>query len=302
MFQPEVGTVPHTGLRYLRAGAGEPAVFLHGWGAFKELWWDTLRALAPHYTVIALDWPGHGSPPLPPDSEVLSALAQQTIETCQALDLRQVTLVGHSLGGNVAARVALERADLIARLVLVAAAIDAAHLSRLSRIYVHPRWGERAIRLERRITAPLRPIGARVPHEHRGSYLRAWARRTFYMSHVETQVLHHFLAALHRGSIGDRVADIAQPALIITGARDPLVHPRQAKILADTIPGAELVVIEGALHTPMDERPDEFQQALLRFLQAHPLDDRHEPKRQQEHPATRSTTSEDRAKEDYRLR
>ena len=269
-FQPGTGIAPGTGLHYLHAGAGDPVILLHGWGASKEIWWGTLKALAPAYSTFAFDWPGHGSPALDADRDVLAALVEVTAATCSALGLERITLAGHSLGGNVAVRVAIAYPDLVANLILVNAAVDAEHLSKPSRLLADPRWGETVLRLERRLTRPFARFGARVPHEHAGGSFRAWTRRTGYMARVDTRVLHSFLVALHQGSLGEQVHAIKQPTLIVTGKRDPLVQPRQAYQLARTIPDAELAIIDGAYHVPMDERPAELHRTLLAFLEEHP--------------------------------
>jgi pimeloyl-ACP methyl ester carboxylesterase len=272
-FEPEQGTVAGTGLRYIVAGRGHPVVFVHGWGAFKEVWWGTLRALSPFVRAIALDLPGHGSPTLARNEPILDGLTHILEATCEELDLGSFTLVGHSLGGNIAARVALERPDLVSQLVLVAAATHTAYLSRLSRVYTSPQWGIRIVRFNRALTRPIIRWGTRIPHNHGGGVIRPWARRAAYMAHVEPETLHTFLAALYEGSLGERVAGIRQPTLIITGARDPLVAPALADHLAQILPDARLVVIPGAFHNPMDEQPTAFNSALLAFLHTQNLTD-----------------------------
>jgi pimeloyl-ACP methyl ester carboxylesterase len=245
-------------------------VLLHGWGAFKEIWWGTIKALAPSCAAIALDWPGHGSPALEAGQEILEALAEVTEAICEALGLRNVALAGHSMGGNIAARVALRRPDLVSRLILVDAAIDPRYLSKLSRMYIHPHWGARVIRLNRVLTRPVIRWGARVPHENGGGVLRTWARRASYMARVEPMVLHTYLEALYQGSLAERVREITQPTLVVTGARDALVSPEQARSLARTIRHAELAIIPRAYHNPMDEQPAAFHRAMIEFLQRHP--------------------------------
>ncbi len=268
-FEPMTGTTPGTNLSYLMAGSGPPVVLLHGWGAFKELWWSTLKVLAPSYTAVALDWPGHGSPPLPIENELFDTLVSLTIAACAELHLERIALVGHSLGGNVAARVALARPDLVACIVLVDAAIDKKYFWPGIGLLVHPRWGEHLLRLNRRIERPLVRLGTHVPHEHRGGVIRPWARRAHYMAKHDIQILYQYLVALHQASLTERLTAIQQPTLVITGARDRLIHPAQAEALARLIPQAELVVIRGAYHTPMDEQPVAFQRALLNFLAKH---------------------------------
>jgi 3-oxoadipate enol-lactonase len=271
IMEPAEGVVPGTGLPYLHAGTGQAIVLLHGLGAFKEIWWTTIRALAPTHHAIAFDWPGHNHAPFEapqvPAGQLLEMLVRLTVESCAALGLERITLAGHSLGGNVAARVALAYPDLVERLVLVDAAIDNAYYPRMSRLLVLPRFGQAVIRLKQQIGRPMITLGASVPHDHRGGVLRPWARRLRYDALAEPQIQYLYLAAVHGGSLLDQVRDIHQPTLVITGARDPVVRPRLARELASRIPNAELQIIRGAYHAPMDERPAEFRRALLSFLE-----------------------------------
>ena len=268
-FRPHTGNVAQTGLQYLSAGKGEPVVLLHGWGGFKEMWWGTMQALSPYHRVIAFDWPGHGSSvALEAGLPVLDGLAELVLASFASLGLRRVTLVGHSLGGNVAARVALARPDLITRLALIDAVVDPGHLPATSWLFAHPRIGERALRVARLISWPLSKLGSRIPHEHGGGFLRPLARRQSRVAQVEASVLFAFLAALREGSLADRLSGIAQPTLILAGERDPLVRPRQARDLAREIPHAQLCLLRGAYHCPMDEQPTAFHRALIDFLSA----------------------------------
>src|SRR5215218_7223382 len=119
-FRLHTGNVAQTGLHFLSAGKGEPVVLLHGWGGFKEMWWGTTPALSPSHRVIAFDWPGHGSSdPLETGLPVLYALADLALTRCAALSLCLVTLVGHFVGGNVVAWVAVTRPVLVARLAII---------------------------------------------------------------------------------------------------------------------------------------------------------------------------------------
>ncbi|MDP9380913.1 MAG: alpha/beta hydrolase [Chloroflexota bacterium] len=270
-FQPQAGVVRETGLRYLSAGGGEPVVLLHGWGGYKEMWWGVMRVLSPSRRVVAFEWPGHGgSAPLESGEPVLETLADLTAASCEALGLERIALVGHSFGGNVAARLALDRPGLVARLALIDAAIDARYISRTGRLCVHPRFGSHVLRLNRLLSWPLARLGESVSPEHEGGFLRPLARRQSYMARVEVQALLSFLTALYEGSLGDRVSGISQPTLVLTGERDPLVHPQQARELAEKIPDARLCVIPRAYHCPMDERPALFNRALLDFLRDGP--------------------------------
>ena len=270
-FTPKEGLAPGTGLSYLRAGSGEPVVLLHGLAGAKELWWSTMRALAPSYDVLALDWPRSVREDPDPDGGLLQTLARLTIESCTALGIERPRLVGPSRGGNVAARAAIAAPSGVARLALVDAAVDARYLPAWVRLAVRLRRAEHVVRLNRLVLLPLAWLGALLPPDIGGGLVLPLAKRISYASKYADADLVTSLLALHGGSLGEAVRAIAQPTLVLTGAHDPLVHPDQARELTRLIPRAELYVLPGALHNPMDERPSAFSAALLRFLRAHPL-------------------------------
>ncbi|NJS38207.1 MAG: alpha/beta fold hydrolase, partial [Rhodobacteraceae bacterium] len=96
-----------TDLRYLAAGNGTQAVvFIHGWSAFKEIWWSAMAALAPYARSYAPDLPGHGGSARHPAHD-MADLARVITDFCTARGLHEVTLVGHSMGGNIAVELAL---------------------------------------------------------------------------------------------------------------------------------------------------------------------------------------------------
>ena len=262
--QPTPGIVPGVGLHMLEAGSGPAVVFLHGLAAFKEIWWGTIMAIAPEFRAVALDWPGHGGSPLHTayDLDTLAALAAQS---CEALGITNATVIGHSMGGNVAARLALSRPDLVARLGLIDAALNKQHLN-IPKFRDAPLLTERYFRLMGRLLHPVAVWGRRVPHAHRGGALQPLARRMHYAAHIPPQVLERYTLALWQASLGERLRDIQQPTLILTGERDPLVRPRQAHEAAALLPHAQLTIMRGALHNPMDDRPAAFHAAMLAWL------------------------------------
>lgn len=268
--RPTERIVPRLGLRYLEAGTGDAVVFLHGWAAFKEIWWGTLRAIAPRYHGYALEWPGHGGSPVIDDVRGLGDLAELAARSCAELGLRRITVVGHSMGGRVAALLALLRPDLVARLVLVDAALDPAYIARYGRRMLRLREIERSVALSRRLGRGLGRFIRPAAHDHAGGIVRPLLRRAYYSGLADPRALHHYVTALYEESLDQRLPDITQPTLVITGERDPLVLPHQAYRAAEAIPNARLAIIPRALHNPMDDRPALFYRALLEFLDSTP--------------------------------
>lgn len=256
-----------SGLAYLAGGAGLPLVFLHGWDAFKELWLSTLYALAPHYRVVAPDLPGHGASPPPPVADI-GGLAAQLSLFCRDHGLAPLTLVGHSMGGNIALELALREPQLVRRLVLVAPAVDPAQLPAYVQMYTTPGYGWALLRMGQVVARVVLPLSKRVAPLHRGGWLRPWLRRSAYTTLHDPLHVRSLLDALFRNPLMSRLPAVDVPILVVSGQFDGLVPPEHSRRVAQTLPQAQYVEIAGALHNPMDERPQAFEQALLTFLRA----------------------------------
>jgi pyruvate dehydrogenase E2 component (dihydrolipoamide acetyltransferase) len=111
-------------LRYVELGEGTsvPVLLLHGFGADLNTWMFTQPALAEGRRVIALDLPGHGGSAKDVGSGNAGHLTDAVESAAGALGIERVHLVGHSMGGAVAASLALRRPELIATLTLIASA------------------------------------------------------------------------------------------------------------------------------------------------------------------------------------
>jgi pimeloyl-ACP methyl ester carboxylesterase len=141
--------VDGTKTRVLEEGAGAPVVLLHGGefgGAAAAHWWPVgtyagLAAAGCH--AVGIDRLGQGASdnPTGPDGYRIAAVVAHVAATLDALGLAGATVVGHSRGGYVAARLALERPDLVARLVLVSSGTLAPNVG------VEPRPGDATFRV-----------------------------------------------------------------------------------------------------------------------------------------------------------
>ena len=254
-------------MSYLSLGDAGPAiVFVHGWSSFKEIWWSTLLALAPYARCFAPDLPGHGDTPLQ-GSVQMRQVAARVVNFCAARGLDSIVLVGHSMGGNVALELALAHPDLLERLVLVDPAAEPADMPSFTRSYLDPLGGWAALRASMALARPLGFVGFRVPHAHGGGLVLTAIRRVSYMARHDADALRALLGGMFTNPLGPRLADVRVPTVVMSGEFDPLVPPPLSRRVADSIPGARYVVIRGAAHNPMDERPQEFARLLLECLQ-----------------------------------
>jgi pimeloyl-ACP methyl ester carboxylesterase len=267
-FQPAEAYCTATQLSYLEAGAGEAVfVLLHGFGASKEIWWSTVVELAALGRVFAPDLPGHGGSPLL-QTVRMPQIARRILAFCDARGIERAALIGHSMGGNVAIELVLARPALIHRLVLVDPAAHSTEMplyNSSARINTLQRWA--ALRTGMALAQKVGVVGRYVPHRHRGGFVLPALRRASFLAHHDVDALHQQLESLFANPIGARLPELRVPTLVISGEFDPLVPPAHSRRVADAIPGARYAVVRRAGHNPMDERPREFEQILLAFLQ-----------------------------------
>jgi pimeloyl-ACP methyl ester carboxylesterase len=262
-------------LRYLRAGSGPALLLLHGLLGYSFSWRLNLAALAAHATVYAPDLLGIGfSERVPALDYSLRAAARRMLRFLELAGIERADLLGTSHGGGVAAMMAALDAEAgarrLPRLILVAPinpwSPQGRHLTRFL-----ASWPGRFLA---RCLAPLaRPLHGgrlrsmygdprRVPPGTVEGYSAALAvpGTVNYLLAV-MRCWHHDLAELER--VYPRVA---QPTLLLWGSRDPAVLPESAERVQQAMPRAELVMLPGVGHLPYEESPQEFNQAVLRFL------------------------------------
>lgn len=264
--EPSEHVCEQSHLSYLAAGEHGPiVVMLHGWGAFKELWWSSMLHLSGDYRIFAPDMPGHGGS-LARGTHTMALIAGRIGEFCAARGASGIALVGHSMGGNVAVELALARTDLVRKLVLVDAALAGRRLPLYTRSYLHDSFGYAALRMTLFAGQQVARFGPKVPHNHGGGMLLPSLRRLAYSANYDAGDMQTLLRNLIANPIEERATRLAVPTLVLSGALDPLVPEPYSRKLARSIPGARYVVLQGAAHNPMDERPQEFSAALADFL------------------------------------
>ena len=254
--------------------AGSPAssetlLYLHGWAGSKELWRDVLDDLAGWSYGVALDLPGTGDTPLGAETDSMADMSRWVAATCARLGLTSVTLVGHSLGGNLAAQVALDHSGLVRRLILVDAALDTAVLPKRAFWSLSPRFGMQALRLARLASEPIAALGRRSPDNNRGGPWLALARRTrLYLDKNKDVDLQRQMRWLCENPLpAEQLAAIQAPVLWIHGVRDLTIPITHAREIVKALPHWILHAVPGSDHSPMDYDPDGFARMIRRFCQ-----------------------------------
>jgi 3-oxoadipate enol-lactonase len=255
-------------LTYHLGGAGRPLVLIHGLGGAAVNWVELAPELARDHRVLVPDLPGHAeSPPLPVVA-ALAAFADRVALLAERLCMAPAIVVGHSLGGLVALRVALRRPTAVAGAVLAAAA----------GFSPSSRRAEQALLLSSlvrpgRLVAPYRRLVARSPLLRRLAL--GWGAAD--AAALAPRVVEGFLAgpALHsdipsaaRALIADdlrgRIHEVRCPVFVLWGARDTLTPVSDAFDYARRL-DAELRVVADCGHLLIGERADACAAAIKEF-------------------------------------
>lgn len=241
--------------------AGPRVVLLHGLGSSSADWPEQQAVLQARHQVVAVDLPGHGGSPLPPDRLTIEGMARDVAALLARVGEEPAHVVGLSLGACVALRLALQSPARVRTLTLVNpfARVQPAGPGDLAQL---------ALRLLLLGTAPMETVAANVARrlfpwpEQRALYdsavasLAATPRRAYLAA----------MRALARFDARGQVAAIRQPTLIVAGDRDTMVPLAAKTALVAAIPGARLLVIPASGHATPHDQPAAFNRALLEFL------------------------------------
>jgi sigma-B regulation protein RsbQ len=241
-----------------RSGDGPRHVlFVHGFQNAASTWAAAMNRLPGGFTAFAPDLPGCGASDRPESWErcTLDAYARDVASVIEACGLVRPVLVGHSFGGGIGLRVALDRPELISGLVLVAPVstrgLDFISADQVERL-IHPIDEERA--------ALARAAFRRPPPADVFDQVLATVRSVS-LQHREGAVrsMRDFRVERELGRLGCRT-------LLIAGDRDQHVPLRYHLATAMAIPRCGVQVFHDVGHVPFVEVPDAFDEVLSRFL------------------------------------
>lgn len=235
----------------------DPLIALHGFGVTGA---RTFRYVAPGFAAAAVrllapELPGLGAADAPGTACGLRRYADLVAALADELGLDRPALLGHSLGGKIAAAAAALHPERFGRLVLVAPG----GFSRLAPLLPFLAGLADAVDLfERRWftdhVLPRTPLAAVFPDAASRAALRRLRGA-------------HAALDLDRTGLRPRLARITAPTLVVWGADDPVLPVRTARRVLRDIPHAALSVIPGAGHAPMKDRPAALVETVVSFLQ-----------------------------------
>ena len=251
------------------------ALLIHGWSSSWYAMSPMIKLLSQRFRAIAIDLPGYGASPPLHEPVTIPAYADILANFVERVTDGPVVLVGHSMGGMTSLTMALRYPELVERMVLIDPTISG-RLSQTVNLLVSPitmmeRFGlgsllvstfERSIvgltdRIMRPVSFAERSGITRDEHEH----IQADIRRP-----GQGKVRAECFFAMRENDLRGKLSQIEAPALVIWGAEDNTVPLRDAGVIADEWPEADLRIIPKAGHWPHFETPDTVRRQVAAFL------------------------------------
>ena len=252
-------------VHYVQQGSGPPVILVHGFGGSTFTWRRLIPLLGQHYTVYALDLPGFG---LSDKSKEISydyvSQGEVILDFMDALNVPDACLVGHSMGGVVAAHAAVLQPGRFSGLGILAGAFYSGGRPRFMKHLYFP-LGRLLARLFYTRTAQKKMLGITY---HNTSVLTDEVVAAYRVPAKTPNAFDSF-AAMITGDDLDVPAGFARritvPTLIVWGKNDKAVLPQNGRQLQSDITGAQLVYLEQCGHMIQEERPEELADLLLDF-------------------------------------
>jgi 3-oxoadipate enol-lactonase len=232
----------------------EPLLLLEGMGGDIPGWRRDIPRLSAELFLVAYDFRGNGNSDEPQGPCSVSTFVDDTVGLLDELGLDSAHVYGQSFGGMVAQELALVHPDRVLTLVLACTqARGSSPVRSRAEVPMDQPWqGLYSVAFAQahpdHVAEDLRVAGAQPEHPEGGR--RQWD-------------------AIQGFDAYDRLPEITAPTLVLHGTEDRMVDPENARILASRIPGAELVLLEGAGHVYHSEQPEAADATVLDFIRRH---------------------------------
>jgi pimeloyl-ACP methyl ester carboxylesterase len=264
-------TVNGSRVNYIELGQGPPLVFVHGLAGCWQNWLENIPHFARRHRVIAIDLPGFGESELPREDVSIPGYGQFVDAFLGEIGVERASIVGNSMGGFIAAEVAVSHPARIDKLALVSAAgvMTVRHVE---------------LTLAKRLSKAFQAGSARVIARRQSIVRRRRLRKMLlygivrYPELLQPELIYEIASgggkpgfldafrAILDYDFSDRLPEVEHPTLIVWGRSDRIVPVGGAYRYERLIPNSRRVIFEDTGHVPMIERPALFNRLLEDFL------------------------------------
>ena len=263
-----------TPISYVTMGEGQPLLLVHGLGGSWRNWLENIPYLAKRHKVYAIDLPGFGKSPNPPNEITIAGFGEAVIAFADRMELGPETaIIGHSMGGFISSEAVINQPERFSSLTLVSAAgITFADLHRVDKTAREVLLRVGLPIFNRRVEANLGRKRLRaasfagvISHPSRISREILWELAYYGTS---APALLDSAKALVSYDTRERLPEIEMPTLIVWGKSDRLVPVGAAYSYHKRIEGSELHIIDDTGHMVQLERPARFNRTVEAFVNA----------------------------------
>lgn len=250
---------------YESQGEGEPLLLIAGLGATHHLWELQVPSFARWYRVVTFDNRGAGDSDKPAEPYSIALFADDTAALMDTLGIERAHLYGQSMGGLIGQEFALRHPQRLRGLALGCTTFGGPRSVPLSPQAAALLAGMPSLPPEQAVERVMELFySPRYRREHAGE---ARQRIGSYLPlRTPPDAYARQLAACLGFDAYDRLPEIAAPTLVINGAEDALIPAENSRIMAQRIPGAELVLFPEVGHLYFHEVPEEADAAVADFL------------------------------------
>lgn len=247
------------------AHANETVVMVHGFSADKVVWVRFAKHFLQRYRVLIVDLPGHGETAYDPAlSYHVTTQARRILRAMDALGMDRAHLVGNSMGGFIAARMAHDHPQRLRSATLIdPAGVHSPQPSDMERLLAQ---GRNAFQVHNQ--AEFRAFYAMTmarPPWLPGMALHAVGERYIAQREQLAHIFQHFFGV---GMLDAQLPDIRVPVLVLWGRHDRLLHVSAAAVWSRGIPGARQVIYDDMGHMPMLEAPARAARDVRAFIES----------------------------------
>lgn len=247
-------------IRYLEAGSGPTVILLHGLGGSGQNWMFTVGALSPQFHVVVPDQIGFGNSDKPAINYRVRTYVDFLDQFCKQLKIERATLVGHSMGGWIAAAFTIAFPERVERLVLA----DSTGYAPPANFDFKTLYG-----LNPSTREGMKQLVARVffnPSFKSDAMIDQFLAQR--MSAGDGYTINSLIESVSRREdfLDGQVNKIKLPTLIIWGRQDGLVLQAEGERLKNDIPHARFAVFDECGHFPQVEKASAFNTTVLQFL------------------------------------
>lgn len=245
-------------LYYEDYGTEAPLIFLHGLMGSSENWKPQVDHLKDKRRVIAVDLRGHGQSDKPRGNYSIKRFSEDLFSFVKELGIENAVIAGHSMGGIIALRFALDHQEIVEKLILIDSGARTPFGKKLlvsvSKII---------LQISYKAFVKIYLSGYTFPKDYSESKIREAQERVL---KIPKYVVNSCFSAVKEFDVTSELGNIIVPTLIIHGSDDKQQPLSQAKYMKERIPNSELVVLEGVGHATIVETPERVGKAIEKFI------------------------------------